>query len=211
VLKSVRRVATLALTTLIMTLTACSSSVHSASSTTSTPVVSPTTGARTPSTASTSTTVPATQAKAATPNCTFSQLSVTATGDSAAGHIGILVRFENTRTPTCELTGYPGVAGLDVAGRQVIQAVRTLHGFIPGVPAGRRPPVVVLRTGQSASAFVEGTDVPQGNDRPCPTYPKIVVTPPNTTRSVTIHMSIPGCSRPQVHPVVPDTGGVLNS
>jgi uncharacterized protein DUF4232 len=122
----------------------------------------------------------------------------------------VLLRFENTRTRICKLTGYPGVAGLNAAGRQIIQAVRTLHGFIPGVPTGRRPPVVVLASGQSASAFVEGSDVPQGNAA-CPTYPKLLVTPPNTRQSVTIDMSMPGCAPVQVHPVVPGTGGALNS
>jgi hypothetical protein len=135
---------------------------------------------------------------------------VTATGDSATGHIGVLVRFENTTTSTCDLIGYPGVAGLDAAGRQVVQAARTLHGFIPGVPTGQRPPVVVLADGQSASAFVEGTDVPQGNDHACPTYPRLLVTPPNTMQSVRIDMAMPGCSPLQVHPVVPGTSGSLN-
>ncbi len=154
--------------------------------------------------------MPASQVKAAAPNCKFSQLSVTATGDSATGHIGVLLRFENTKAPTCDLTGYPGVAGLDAAGRQVVQAARTLHGFIPGVQTGQRPPVVVLADGQSASGFVEGTDVPEGNDHACPTYPRLLVTPPNTTQSVRIDMSMPGCSPVQVHPVVPGTSGSLN-
>jgi len=208
---SLRRIATLAVATCTVSFTACSSAAHSAGSTTSTRVATTATGVLKASTGSTSTTVPATQAKVATPNCTFSQLLVTATGDSATGHIGVLLRFENSRTRTCKLTGYPGVAGLDAAGRQVIQAVRTLHGFIPGVPTGHRPPVVVLASRQSASAFVEGTDVPQGNDHLCPTYPKLLVTPPNTRQSVTIDMSMPGCSPVQVHPVVPGTSGVLDS
>ncbi|MGO9875966.1 MAG: DUF4232 domain-containing protein [Acidimicrobiia bacterium] len=122
----------------------------------------------------------------------------------------MLLRFENTKAPTCDLTGYPGVAGLDAAGRQVVQAARTLHGFIPGVQTGQRPPVVVLADGQSASGFVEGTDVPEGNDHACPTYPRLLVTPPNTTQSVRIDMSMPGCSPVQVHPVVPGTSGSLN-
>jgi hypothetical protein len=208
---TLRRIATLAVATFLVPFAACSSSAHSASSTTSTRAATPTTGESTPSTGSTSTTLPAKEAKSATPNCTFAQLAVTATGDSAAGHIGVLLRFENVRTRICNLTGYPGVAALDAAGRQVIQAVRTLHGFIPGVPTGQRPPVVILAGGQSASAFVEGTDVPEGNDRQCPTYPKLLVTPPNTRQSVTVDMSMPGCSPVQVHPVVPGTSGALTS
>lgn len=187
----------------------CSSSGHSVGSPTSTTVTAAPTTASTSSKGSTSSTVPASQVKRA-PNCKFSQLAVTATGDSATGHIGVLVRFENTRASTCDLIGYPGVAGLDAAGRQVVQAARTLHGFIPGVPTGQRPPVVVLADGQSASAFVEGTDVPQGNDHPCPTYPRLLVRPPNTMHSVRIDMAMPGCSPLQVHPVVPGTSGSLN-
>ena len=52
--------------------------------------------------------------------------------------------------------------------------------------------------------------MPTGNATSCPTYPKLLVTPPNTTKSVTIDMSMPGCSPVQVHPVVPGkTGSVL--
>jgi hypothetical protein len=125
------------------------------------------------------------------------------------GHIGVILIFKNTSPQTCKLTGYPGVAGLNAAGNQAIQATRTLNGYTGGVPTGRIPPVVTLTTGQSASAFVEGTDVPTGNQTSCPTYPKLLVTPPNTTQQVTIDTSMPGCSPVQVHPVVPGTTGSI--
>jgi hypothetical protein len=123
------------------------------------------------------------------------------------GHIGVVLVFKNTSAQTCKLMGYPGVAGLDAAGKQVMQATRTLNGYLRVVPRGHAPPVVTLTTGQSASAFVEGTDVPTGNRTSCPTYPKLLVTPPNTTQSVVISASMPGCSPVQVHPVVPGTTG----
>lgn len=105
--------------------------------------------------------------------------------------------------------GYPGVAGLNAAGHQVIQATRTLNGYMQVLPAGQSPPVVTLTPGGSASAFVEGTDVPVGPATSCPNYPELLVTPPNTTQSLTINASMPGCSPIQVHPVVPGTTGSL--
>ena len=125
------------------------------------------------------------------------------------GHIGVIVVFTNTSPQTCKLMGYPGVAGLNAAGHQAVQAVRTLNGYMRVLPTGQGPPVVTLTTGESASAFVEGTDVPTGNQTSCPTYPKLLVTPPNTTQQVTIDTSMPGCSPVQVHPVVPGTTGSM--
>jgi hypothetical protein len=121
-----------------------------------------------------------------------------------------VLRFKNTGAQTCTLVGYPGVGGLDAHGTQVIQATRTLNGYLGGIPTGQLPPVVTLTTGQSASAIVEGSDVPQGNAR-CETYPKLLVTPPNTTQSVTINMSMPGCAVVKVHPVVAGTGGSIGA
>jgi hypothetical protein len=125
------------------------------------------------------------------------------------GHIGVLLRFANTSAQTCKLMGYPGVAGLDASGHQAIQATRTLNGYIRVLPPGQGPPVVTLTSGESASAFVEGTDVPLGGATSCPSYPKLLVTPPNTTRSVLVDMAMPGCTPVQVHPVVPGTKGSL--
>jgi Protein of unknown function (DUF4232) len=187
-----------------LALPACSKSTSS-SSPSSTAAVSTT--VTTATAGGTTTSVPGTTTTAVTPNCTFTQLSVAATSNSGMGHIGIVLAFKNTSAQTCKLTGYPGVAGLNAAGAQVIQATRTLNGYMQVLPAGQGPPVVTLTTGQSASAFVEGTDVPVGGATSCPTYPKLLVTPPNTTQQVTIDMSMPGCSPVQVHPVVPGTTG----
>jgi hypothetical protein len=123
------------------------------------------------------------------------------------GHIGVVLIFKNVSAQTCKLQGYPGVAGLDAAGHQVVQAVRTLNGYMRVLPAGASAPVVTLAPGQSGSAFVEGTDVPTGGATSCPTYPKLLVTPANTTHSVVVDMSMPGCSPVQVHPTVPGTSG----
>ncbi len=190
-----------------LALPACSKSTSSSSSS-STSAVSTT--VTTATAGGTTTSVPGTtMTTAVTPNCTFTQLSVAATSNSGMGHIGVVLAFKNTSAQTCKLTGYPGVAGLNAAGHQAIQAIRTLNGYTGGVPTGQSPPVVTLTTGQSASARIEGTDVPIGNATSCPTYPKLLVTPPNTTQSVTIDMSMVGCSPVQVHPVVPGTSGSI--
>lgn len=138
--------------------------------------------------------------------CGFSQLAVSSSSQGAAGHIGVVLVFKNTSTATCTLVGYPGVAGLDSAGQQVVQATRTPSGFMGGI-SGSTPPTVTLAPGASASALIESTDVPTGNETSCPTYASLLVTPPNTTQSVTIAQSLPGCSGLQVHPVVAGTSG----
>ena len=140
-----------------------------------------------------------------TSECNFTQLAVSARGAGAGlGHVGVVLLFKNTGNETCGLFGYPGVAGLNTAGVQVTEALRTLFGYLGGT---RHTSEVVIAPGESASALVEGTDNPAGNATSCPTYPNLLVTPPNTTRSVTIHIAMLGCSRLQVHPVVPGTTG----
>jgi hypothetical protein len=139
-----------------------------------------------------------------TTECGFSQLAVTATfGGVGLGHEGVLLLFKNTSSVTCSLYGYPGVAGLNAEGVQITQATRTLNGYLGG--AGKSAPHVSLEPGATASAIVEGTDIPIGSATSCPTYSSLLVTPPNETQSVAIHISLPGCSGLQVHPVVTRT------
>ena len=198
-----RRIASLGFAVLGLTLAGCSHSKSSAS-----PAASPTASSSS-TTAGASTTAAVTSAQPSALGCTPAQLTVTSASNSAAGHIGVILLFKNTGAKPCSLQGYPGVAGLDASGKQVIQAKRTLNGFFRALRDGQGWPVVILTSGQSASAFVEGTDVPTGNATSCPTYPKLLVTPPNTTKSVTVNMSMPGCSPVQVHPVVPGKTGSL--
>jgi hypothetical protein len=148
-------------------------------------------------------------ASGGTPPCTSAQIATTSTDDSGMGHIGVVLLFRNTSGTSCHLEGYPGAAALDAQGRQVVQAVRTRDGFFQALPPGAGPPVVTLAPGQHASAFLEGTDVPVNGATSCPTYPKLLVTPPNTTVSVLIAKSMPGCTPIQIHPVVPGTSGTM--
>ena len=151
---------------------------------------------------------PATEAAATAAACHSTDLAVTATpAQSAAGHSGLELHFTDTSGRPCTLEGYPGVAGLDGAGTQVTQAVRTPAGFLGGLGGGAHtPPVVILSPGQEGTAVVEGTDVPSGTTA-CPTLVGLLVTAPNTYHSLPIALAPGDCSGLQVHPVVPGTTG----
>ncbi|MEI6700874.1 MAG: DUF4232 domain-containing protein [Actinomycetota bacterium] len=167
-------------------LSSCGSSVAAPPSTTTTTL------------ATTTTSVPG-------PPCVTQQLAITTSSNSGMGHIGVVLIFTNTAASSCTEVGYPGVAALTSSGVQAVQAIRTLSGYIVAVPD---LPTVTLAHGESASAIVEGTDVPSGDATSCPTYPRLLVTPPNATESVTIDETMPGCSPIEVHPVVPGTTGM---
>jgi hypothetical protein len=141
--------------------------------------------------------------------CRDGQISVsTGVGGGGVGHEDQVLLFTNSSHSACTLSGYPGVAGLDAQGNQVVQAQRTLRGYLGGLDNGATtPPTVSLSPGQVASATVEGTDVPVGSATSCPTYPALLVTPPNLTRSVQVTAGLPGCSPIQIHPVVPGSSG----
>jgi hypothetical protein len=155
---------------------------------------------------STSAAAPATSATSAAPKtaagpsaCTGTQVAVSAgQSDGAAGHIGARVVFTNTSAATCTLYGFPGVAGLDANGKQQVQAKRVTSGYLGTAKAT----TVLLAPGATASALVGGVDVPSGNATSCPTYPKLLVTPPGTRASSTVALSMPGCPTLVVYPVV---------
>ncbi|MGH8981438.1 MAG: DUF4232 domain-containing protein [Acidimicrobiales bacterium] len=157
----------------------------------------------------TTTTSSSTTTAPAVTGCTFAELSVTPGRYGAGlGHEGGAILFKNVGTTACTLTGYPGVAGLSSSGKQVTQAQRTRFGYLGGFRTTSGPlPVVHLQPGATASAFVEGTDVPHGTETSCPSYPALLVTPPTSATSVKITEGLPGCTAIQVHPVVPGNTG----
>ena len=122
---------------------------------------------------------------------------------AAAGHVGVALIFRNVSRAACSLFGYPGVAGLDSQGRQAVQATRTTNGYLGGTYVTR---TVVVPPGASASALVEGTDVPSGSQS-CVTYSALQVIAPGQTRSQVLRVSVPGCPSIQVHPVVRGADG----
>jgi hypothetical protein len=185
---------------------ACSSGSPSSTTTTTTTTTTSTTTSTVPGlpTTSTTATTPTSSALCAGPSVGVSGKMASA----AAGHQGIVLLFINNGSTSCVLYGYPGAAGLNASGAQVAQAQRTLTGMMGGLAPGVTAlPRITLAPGQSASAVVEGTDVPSGTETSCPTYSSLLVTAPNAKVSVPIPLSLPGCSGLQVHPVVPGTSG----
>jgi hypothetical protein len=161
--------------------------------------------------ATTVTTPSSSSASSRSPRCSTSVLSITPGRVGAAlGHVGAPVLFRNTGSAPCHLQGYPGVAALDDSGRQAAQAERTPQGYLGGLAFGTSPPVVELRPGETASALVEAHNIPTLPATSCVSYPSLLVTPPDDTRSVSIALSMSGCSL-QVHPVVAGDMGVLRS
>jgi hypothetical protein len=192
----------------------CSSAHRAAVPTSSTPtsVVHPRAESPTtlvPSVASTATST--TTTVLTTVACSIDDLRIEpGQSDGATGHLGIPLLFTNKSAEPCHMVGYPGVAGLGATGRQATQAARTPNGFLGGLPVGStKPPFVTIAPGQTASAMVEGTHVPSGNQT-CPTYPALLVTPPNDTRSVRVNAQIPGCTGIDVGPIVPGATGTLH-
>lgn len=149
---------------------------------------------------------PVTATPTHTTTCLDTGIMVTANGPGfALGHSGVLVLFTNTGPVPCMLHGYPGVAGLDAAGHETVQARRTPSGYIGGVRDGGEP-TVVLRHGQTASALVEG-GVPASNSD-CTEEHGLLVTPPGGTVPTRLTASLGvHCAGVQVHPVVPGTDG----
>jgi hypothetical protein len=182
------------------------------------PAAPTTTTTSTANTTSTTLATPTTEAPAVA-RCRDGQISATNEGGgSGLGHQDQVILFTNQSRATCLLTGYPAVAGLDAEGNQVVQAQRTPGDYMGGLPPGvTAPPTVRLIPGQSASAVIEGTDVPVGSATSCPHYPALLVTPPGLSDSVRVSVSdlginppgLPGCGPIEVHPVVPGSSGSI--
>lgn len=134
------------------------------------------------------------------PACDAAQLVVTAgPARAGVGHRGVPLVFSLAPgAGACTLTGYPGVDS--GAGGPLLRAERTLRGYLGGLPSGVDiPPTVTVWPGHPAQAIVEGLAVDADGNQ-CPTYADLLVTPPDTTGTVTVPATIDTC-RLQVHPV----------
>lgn len=148
------------------------------------------------------------------PTCPGSVIAISSSPvEAALGNVAVILLFRNAGLTTCRLYGYPGVAGLDQSGRQVVQARRTLSGYFAILPTPYR--AVALPPNATASAIVEGGDNPV-NGSTCSTYPAFLVTPPDAYTSTKVPISsphftvngFPGCVGLLVQPVVAGaTGG----
>ncbi|HVB92489.1 MAG TPA: DUF4232 domain-containing protein [Acidimicrobiales bacterium] len=145
------------------------------------------------------------------PHCTSAQLGTTiGQPEAGLGHVGAVIMFRDTSATACVLSGYPGVAGLDSLGHQVVQAARTPGGYLGGLQPSRGgplPAVDLAARGGTASAYVEGTDHPVGPATSCATYTALLVTPPNALQPIRLATQLPACTRLEIHPVVPGLTG----
>jgi hypothetical protein len=113
-----------------------------------------------------------------------------------AGHRGVELEFSLALNHgPCTLTGYPGVD--TGSGGPLLHAKRTLSGYLSGVPGSVLTVTIGPRHG--ALAVVEGVAVDADGNQ-CPTYTNLLVTPPNTTETISVPANIDTCAL-QVHPV----------
>jgi hypothetical protein len=191
-------------------LAGCQSSSSASSSTQSSAAASAaaTSSAAAASTATAAATAGSSGAAAAISGCTAAQLKIAYTDNAqinqgaldGMSHVDNVVTFTNTGSAACQFGGYPGVAALDSAGKQVKQAVRASG-------AGK---LVTLAPGAVASAMVSA------NTASCTTPTQVaglLVTAPNQRTSTKLGRTITLClSSLQVQPVVPgDSAGTQPS
>jgi hypothetical protein len=134
----------------------------------------------TPTTSTTSTTTTANPA--AIPRCDVPSLVVSVTGpDGAAGTTFHTVILTNSGHVACYLQGFPGVAATD--GTTTVDARRET-----GTVASR----VVLPPGSAAHAVLGVRNV-AGSPKPCPAYPRLLITAPDSRRTTTFPLQVHPC------------------
>ena len=124
----------------------------------------------------------------------------------AAGHLALVLIFNNVGHTSCRMYGYPGLDLVTGSGALVAHATRTLSGMAGGATSVA---TITLTPGASASALVEASDVPQGGIADCGSY-AMQVTPPEEYVSVPAGIAkMPKCAL-QIHPVVAGTHGGMH-
>jgi hypothetical protein len=133
--------------------------------------------------------------------CTARQLttSVVDTG-GAAGTVGGWLRFLNTSSLPCRLSGWPTVVGVTASGATTL--ARRSNALL-GRPSGAALSVR-LNPGDAAVAEFVGSDHPTAGAMTCPpSYRTLRVTPPGTGTSATLGSDLPACAGIEVSMVVP--------
>jgi hypothetical protein len=110
--------------------------------------------------------------------CTAAHLAIAYTDNkqirqgalAGMSHADNVVTFTNTGSAPCRIQGYPGVAALNAAGKQIFEAVRATGGRIP---------LVTLAPGQVASAEITGNTA--SCTQPAPLLGLLVTAPDQRT------------------------------
>ena len=125
-------------------------------------------------------------------------------GQGAAGHVSLLLVFQNVSGHLCTLHGYPGASITAQDGTDLLDAKRTLSGYLGGAVGLKKAPVISLAAGERASAVLEWSDVDSGSGCTPTNQANLVVTPPNFTQSSTLSIAkgTEICSGFQIHPVL---------
>ena len=105
----------------------------------------------------------------------------------AAGTIVVSVTVTNGGT-ACTMKGY---TGLQLVGASKALPTRVLHGGAPAI--SRRPSLVLIGRGGTATVLVAYGDVPVGNEGRCPTATTLLVRPPGDVHWVNVQASIQAC------------------
>lgn len=135
--------------------------------------------------------------------CTSNIRVISGQPQGAAGHLTIVLIFNNVGHTPCRMRGYPGLDVVTPSGHLVAHARRTLNGMAGGATSIA---TITLAAGGSASALVEASDVPQGGISNCGNYP-LQVTPPEQYVAVPAGLAtMPQCAL-EIHPVVAGTHG----
>jgi len=125
-------------------------------------------------------------------------------GPARSSHAGYLLSFTNTGQIACRLIGYPAVTVLNSSGQPVLRATATPYGYLGGVRG--KPRLVVIASGQAASALLEGGLIDLNGNR-CRPQPGLRITPPASTVPARVPVATAICGGVQIHPVVAGTTG----
>jgi Protein of unknown function (DUF4232) len=158
---------------------------------------------------------PASTTDAGTPACTDNQLKVSLkSAGVASGHEGDILVFTNTSSTACTVDGYPGAAVTDNPGQVVLNATRELSGFMSEGQYPTPHPIRLL-SGATAATLLEWIDNPLHGGTPvganCPGMDggKLLITPPNTTKSTAFPPPRICVGYFVVYPLIPGTSGRL--
>jgi hypothetical protein len=133
--------------------------------------------------------------------CTREQLTLKA-GDEDAAMGGVRIvnyTFTNKSSTPCTLKGYPALvllnkAGQPVPGKHTVNKAKMFSDTDP-VP----PTLVTLEPSKTAMFLIYYNNGGAGYmGKPCPTYPKVRVTAPGTTRGFTLKQELQTCIKVEV-------------
>jgi hypothetical protein len=135
--------------------------------------------------------------------CTTSQLVVwlNTRGNGAAGSVYYDLEFTNLSAHSCTLEGYPGLSGVNLAGRQLGSAAARDAARVPAVitltSGTSATGLAVFSSGSTATVVVQLTDTANFAATACDhaTAAGLRVYPPDQTASKVVPFPFVACSR----------------